>query len=311
MTLIEECRLWLDDPVDGLLPELADRKVLTRIDAPLDDTVPAQRPITVRDLLTFLMGTGLVVAQPGEFPIQPALDEAGLSPGPAVTQVEPDEWMKRLGSLPLVHQPGEKWMYHTGSDTLGVLMARATGRPLPELLAERIFGPLGMPDTGFHVPAAPAAPAGRRLPARRADRSARAHRRPAAEPMGASARLPVGGRGVGLHRRRPAGVLHDDAEQGPVRRRAHPVPAVGGADDHRSAHQPAEGRKRRILRGQQRLGAWGARLPPAHRPGLGPRPFRLERRRRDLGVYRPGRGADRGPADPAGNDLAGATARVR
>jgi len=154
MTLIEECRLRLDDPVDGLLPELADRKVLTRIDAPLDDTVPAQRPITVRDLLTFLMGTGLVVAPPGQFPIQRALDEAGLSPGPAVTQVEPDEWMKRLGSLPLAHQPGEKWMYHTGSDALGVLMARATGRPLPELLAERIFGPLGMPDTGFHVPAA-------------------------------------------------------------------------------------------------------------------------------------------------------------
>jgi len=154
MTLIEECRLRLDDPVDGLLPELADRKVLTRIDAPLDDTVPAQRPITVRDLLTFLMGTGLVVAPPGQFPIQRALDEAGLSPGPAVTQVEPDEWMKRLGSLPLAHQPGEKWMYHTGSDALGVLMARATGLPLPELLAERIFGPLGMPDTGFHVPAA-------------------------------------------------------------------------------------------------------------------------------------------------------------
>ena len=154
MTLAEECRLRLDDPVDDLLPELANRQVLTRIDAPLDDTVPARRPITARDLLTFQMGIGAVMAPPGQFPIQRAMDEAGLSPGPAITQVVPGEWMKRLGGLPLVHQPGEKWMYHTGSDALGVLMARATGRPLPELLAERIFEPLGMPDTGFHVPAA-------------------------------------------------------------------------------------------------------------------------------------------------------------
>ncbi|MFC7643851.1 serine hydrolase domain-containing protein [Streptosporangium lutulentum] len=74
-------------------------------------------------------------------------------PGPQAAPIEPDEWMKRLGDLPLVHQPGEKWMYHTGSDVLGVLMARATGRPLEELLKERLFEPLGMKDTGFHVPA--------------------------------------------------------------------------------------------------------------------------------------------------------------
>lgn len=154
MTLIEECRLRLDDPVGGLLPELADRQVLARIDAPLDDTVPARRPITVRDLLTFLMGTGAVMAPPGQFPIQRAMDEAGLLPGPGVTQIGPDEWMKRLGSLPLAYQPGEKWLYHTGSDVLGVLMARATGQPLAEVLAERVLRPLGMADTGFHVPEA-------------------------------------------------------------------------------------------------------------------------------------------------------------
>ncbi|WP_371779732.1 serine hydrolase domain-containing protein [Streptosporangium subroseum] len=153
MILVEECRLRLDDPVDELLPELADRKVLRRPDGPLDDTVPTHRPITLRDLLTFQMGLGMVMAQPGEYPIQRALDEAGLSPGPRVGPIEPDEWMKRLGDLPLVHQPGEKWMYHTGSDVLGVLMARATGRPLEEFLKERLFEPLGMRDTGFHVPA--------------------------------------------------------------------------------------------------------------------------------------------------------------
>src|SRR5262249_48843173 len=122
MTLIEECRLRLDDPADGLLPELADRKGVAPIHAPPGRTGPAPAPDPVGALATFPVGTGLVGAPPGQVPIQPALDKAGLSPGPAVTQVEPDEWMKRLGSLPLVHQPGEKWMYHTGSDALGVLM---------------------------------------------------------------------------------------------------------------------------------------------------------------------------------------------
>jgi CubicO group peptidase (beta-lactamase class C family) len=154
MTLAEECRLRLDDPVDGLLPELADRQVLTRIDGPLDDTVPAQRPITLRDLLTFVFGLGAFMVAPGQYPIQRAMDEAGLEPGSESPPVEPDEWMKRLGSLPLAYQPGDKWLYHTGSDALGVLMARVTGQPLAEVLAERILRPLGMTDTGFHVPEA-------------------------------------------------------------------------------------------------------------------------------------------------------------
>jgi len=153
MILVEECRLRLDDPVDGLLPELAGRKVLRRPDGPLGDTVPAHRPITLRDLLTMRMGLGAVMAPPGAYPIQVAMDEAGLSPGPEGPSIGPDEWMKRLGSLPLAHQPGEKWMYHTPADVLGVLMARAAGRPLEKFLAERLFEPLGMKDTGFHVPA--------------------------------------------------------------------------------------------------------------------------------------------------------------
>ncbi|MDP9845491.1 serine hydrolase domain-containing protein [Streptosporangium lutulentum] len=91
MILIEECRLRLDDPVDELLPELADRKVLRRPDGPLDDTVPAHRPITPRDLLTFRMGIGAVMAQPGEHPIQRAMDETGLAPAPQAAPIEPDE----------------------------------------------------------------------------------------------------------------------------------------------------------------------------------------------------------------------------
>jgi len=153
MILVEECKLRLDEPVDPWLPELAQRRVLAKPDGPLDETVPARRSITLRDLLTLRLGIGLVLAPPGSYPIQRAIAEAGLAPGPNPPLFGPDEWMKRLGALPLVHQPGEKFLYHTGSDALGVLIARAAGQPLETFLRERIFEPLGMHDTGFHVPA--------------------------------------------------------------------------------------------------------------------------------------------------------------
>jgi len=155
MILVEECKLRLDEPVDRLLPELSDRKVLKRLDGPLDDTVPAQRPITVRDLLTFSMGLGIVMAPPGTYPIQTAMSELLLGqgmPNPA-TPPAPDEWIRRMGTLPLMHQPGERWIYNTGSDVLGVLIARASGQPFETFLHERLFEPLGMKDTGFSVPA--------------------------------------------------------------------------------------------------------------------------------------------------------------
>ncbi|HLJ99090.1 MAG TPA: serine hydrolase domain-containing protein, partial [Streptosporangiaceae bacterium] len=156
MSLVEECKLRLDDPVDELLPELADRAVLRSLESPLDDTVPAQRPVTVRDLLTFTWGFGMVIAPPGSFPIQQAMVDLDLgqgAPDPLVPP-PPDEWMRRLGTLPLIHQPGTGWMYNTGSDVLGVLIARVSGQPLEEFFRERIFEPLKMADTGFSVPAA-------------------------------------------------------------------------------------------------------------------------------------------------------------
>ncbi len=155
MMLVEDGLIALDEPVDRLLPELADRKVLTRIDALLDDTVPAHRPITVEDLLTFRLGLGIVLAPPGAYPIQRAIADMGLMgfgpPDPA-SPLTPDEWIARLGDLPLMAQPGEQWLYTTGSNVLGVLIARAAGRSLPDVFAERIFGPLGMKDTGFWAP---------------------------------------------------------------------------------------------------------------------------------------------------------------
>ncbi|HEY3367914.1 MAG TPA: serine hydrolase domain-containing protein [Symbiobacteriaceae bacterium] len=156
MILVEECQVRLDEPVDRLLPELAGRRVLKRLDGPLDDTAPASRPISVRDLLTFRMGMGIVMAPPDTYPIQTAMDEQRLGQGPPSPQTPPapDEWIRRVGELPLMHQPGEKWLYNTGSDVLGVLIARASGQPLETFLRERLFEPLGMKDTGFSVPAA-------------------------------------------------------------------------------------------------------------------------------------------------------------
>ncbi len=154
MILVEECKLRLDEPVDRWLPELAGRKVLKRIDSPLEDTVPAKRPITLRDLLTLRLGLGAVMAPPNTYPIQKAMAEAGVAPGPSLPSHAPDELMRRFGSLPLLHQPGEKWMYHSGSDILGVLIGRATGQKLEAFFHERIFAPLGMKDTGFSVPEA-------------------------------------------------------------------------------------------------------------------------------------------------------------
>ena len=155
MILVEEGSARLDEPVDALLPELAHRRVLRSVESELDDTVPSNRPITLRDLLTFRLGFGLVMAMPGAYPIQRALEELGLAPGPPAPakMPAPDEYMRRLGTLPLMHQPGERWMYNTGSDVLGVFIARATGKTLDEFLRERIFEPLGMKDTGFYVPA--------------------------------------------------------------------------------------------------------------------------------------------------------------
>ena len=143
MTLVEDCTLRLDDPVYDLLPELADMSVLADPEGPLDDTVAAKRPITLRDLLTFTLGTGMVPAEPGTVPISDALNALGVAPL--------DEWVRRLGQLPLVHHPGERWMYETAADVTGVLIARATGLSFGDALRGRICGPLGMKDTAFSV----------------------------------------------------------------------------------------------------------------------------------------------------------------
>jgi CubicO group peptidase (beta-lactamase class C family) len=158
LALIREGLLDLDEPVARLLPELAAPRVLRRMDGPLDDTVPARRAITVRDLLTFTFGFGLVpamftAAEP--WPVVVRSHELHLStigpPDPA-EQPDPGTWIAGLGSLPLLAQPGERWFYNTAASVLGVLLARASGQPFPDVLRTRIFEPLGMHDTGFWTP---------------------------------------------------------------------------------------------------------------------------------------------------------------
>ena len=154
MILVEECKLRLDDPVDEWLPELKNRKVLRTINSPLDDIVPAKRPITLRDLLTFRSGYGEVALFAPMSPLHRAMMEARLPLTEWIFPGTPDELMKRLGQLPLAFQPGERWLYHMSSEILGVLIARVSGKTFGTLLRERIFEPLGMTDTGFFVPEA-------------------------------------------------------------------------------------------------------------------------------------------------------------
>jgi len=153
MMLVEDRRFVLEDPVGQWLPELASPSVVRMPASPVGDVVPAVRPITVLDLLTFRAGYGF----PSDFSL-PAVGllVSELKQGPPQPQLvaAPDEWMAALSRIPLLYQPGEAWLYNTCSDILGVLIARASGRPLPEFLAERLFEPLGMADTGFEVPAA-------------------------------------------------------------------------------------------------------------------------------------------------------------
>ncbi|GGK04606.1 serine hydrolase [Streptomyces camponoticapitis] len=153
LMLVQDRRIALDETVDRWLPELASPMVVRTPASPVDDLVPAVREITVLDLLTFRSGHGF----PSDFSlpaVAPLFTELRQGPPQPQHVPAPDAWMAALSRIPLLHQPGEGWLYNTASDILGVLIARVSGRSLPEFLAERVFEPLGMADTGFEVPAA-------------------------------------------------------------------------------------------------------------------------------------------------------------
>ncbi|GAA5136113.1 serine hydrolase domain-containing protein [Pseudonocardia adelaidensis] len=151
LMLVEDGRIALDEPVGTWLPEIAEPTVVRTPSGPVDDVVPAVRPITVFDLLTNRAGYGF----PSDFSLPQVQRLFTVQTDGREVQLRPhtDEWMAALGRIPLLHQPGAAWLYDTCSDLQGVLIARASGRTLPDFLAERVFEPLGMVDTGFVVPA--------------------------------------------------------------------------------------------------------------------------------------------------------------
>jgi CubicO group peptidase (beta-lactamase class C family) len=157
LALVREGLFELDEPVNRLLPELANRRVMRRMDGPLNDTVPAVRPVTVRGLLTFTFGFGMALQMfmaTEPWPVVAAATQAGLATiGPPQPDafVDPDTWIAHFGELPLLAQPGEQWLYNTGSHVLSVLCGRTAGMSYDEVLRTRIFEPLGMPDTGFYT----------------------------------------------------------------------------------------------------------------------------------------------------------------
>ncbi|MFD0560872.1 serine hydrolase domain-containing protein [Kitasatospora saccharophila] len=151
LQLVDDGVLALDAPVERWLPELADRRVVRTPRAPVTDTVPADRPVTVRDVLESRAGYGF----PADFSLPalaPLFTELGQGPPQPQRFAPPDEWAAALAEVPMLHQPGAAWLYNTCSDIQGVLVARATGQPLDQVLEERLFDPLGMPDTAFHAP---------------------------------------------------------------------------------------------------------------------------------------------------------------
>ena len=151
MMLVEEGKIGLDEPVDRWLPELADRKVLDHPTGPLDEVHDAPRPITLRDLLRYTMGLGSMgyAGVPPEAPIAQAFAQVRGGRG----EITADEYLARLGALPLVYAPGERFMYNTPSVVAGALISRVSGMGLDQFMDTKIFTPLGMHDTGFVVPA--------------------------------------------------------------------------------------------------------------------------------------------------------------
>ncbi|MHA7984400.1 serine hydrolase domain-containing protein [Rathayibacter sp. CAU 1779] len=142
--LISDGLIDLDDEITEWMPELADRRVLRSPHAALDDTVPADREITVRDLLTFTSGLGV---QFERTPLAAELNPFGIGPLPPQCTVE--EYLRRIAALPLAHQPGERWIYHTSADLLGILLSRVAEQSLDDLLLGTITGPLGLTHTAF------------------------------------------------------------------------------------------------------------------------------------------------------------------
>ncbi|MFL6126636.1 serine hydrolase domain-containing protein [Actinophytocola sp.] len=151
LTLVEDGRLGLDDPVGRWLPEIAEPVVVRTPASPIDDVVPATRPVTVYDLLTSQAGWGF--ASDFSLPAVVRLFDVQRDGREVQSFPSTEVWLAELAQVPMLYQPGESWLYDTCSAIQGVLVARVSGQSLPDFLAERVFAPLGMADSAFVVPA--------------------------------------------------------------------------------------------------------------------------------------------------------------
>lgn len=149
MLLVEEARIGLDDAVETVLPQLGNRKVLKQGAASLSDVEPAKSPITIRQLLTHTSGLSYGVFDPGTVLFKGYNEARVLNPLTPLTDM-----VDQLAGLPLSYHPGTSWEYSVATDVLGRVVEVVCGQPLDAFLKARIFDPLGMTDTGFHVPEA-------------------------------------------------------------------------------------------------------------------------------------------------------------
>ena len=149
LRLVQDGVIALDDPIASWLPELAEPRVLIRPDAPLEDTRPARRPITVRHLLTNQSGYGMMIT---DSPLRRAMVEAGVEAGAEPVDRGAQDWLDALAALPLAFDPGDGWRYHHSFGLLGILLGRVTDHSTQDVLDTTVFTPAGMPDTGFTVP---------------------------------------------------------------------------------------------------------------------------------------------------------------
>ncbi len=154
MMLFEEGKFLLDDPVSKYIPAFKNMTVLDKFE-PKDSsftTVPAKRPITIRQLLTHT--SGLDYPGIGSKSMTAIYAKNQIPSGIGTPNNTLAEVMPRLAKLPLVHQPGDKWTYGLSVDLLGYLVEVVSGQPLDTFLQTRLFAPLGMNDTYFYLPAA-------------------------------------------------------------------------------------------------------------------------------------------------------------
>ena len=142
MTLVDEGRLSLSDPITKWLPELSALRVMKSTRGALDDTVPAERPITIDDLMTHRSGFAYAFS---------VLGPLARAYGKLMRRQDEDSWLAGLAELPLAHQPGARLTYSVSTDVLGIVLSRIENKPLSQVLSERIFQPLGMTSTGFSV----------------------------------------------------------------------------------------------------------------------------------------------------------------